>query len=300
MTASQSGLFSLQQFSDVGAPLVGGRLYTYAYGTTTHKTAYTDKAGTIAHSYTSDGAGGQYIALNARGELPAPLYLTYGSYDIALKRADGSTVWTRRAEPMANYLDEAVAAATSAAAASAAAAAASAASAAVTTGANTFTGAQTLPRNAVNPLEAVPLQQLPKFAVLRGSGAQTASGLGFLTYASADADNTLSANASSGQITPDIAGRYLIVAQVSIGSGSVSATEYCYIRLQKWTTSAVDTGDESCVVGFSTLKGTITFLASMSAADIAAGARFRLAKGAGAGASGGYKIDSFAVVRLTP
>jgi hypothetical protein len=99
MTASQSGLFSLQEFSDVGVPLVGGRLYTYTFGTTTHKTAYTDKAGTIAHTYTSDGSGGQYIALNARGELPAPLYLTSGSYDIALKRLDGSTVWTRRADP---------------------------------------------------------------------------------------------------------------------------------------------------------------------------------------------------------
>ena len=99
MTASQSGVFSLQEFSDVGAPLVGGRLYTYAYGTATHKTAYTDKAGTIAHTYTSDGSGGQYVALNARGELPAPLYLTSGSYDIALKTATGSTVWTRRADP---------------------------------------------------------------------------------------------------------------------------------------------------------------------------------------------------------
>lgn len=99
MTASQSGVFSLQQFTDLGAPLVGGRLYTYTFGTTTQKTAYTNQAGTVAHTYTSDGLGGQYIALNARGELPAPLYLTSGSYDIALKRADGSTVWTRRADP---------------------------------------------------------------------------------------------------------------------------------------------------------------------------------------------------------
>jgi len=99
MAASQSGVFSLQEFSDIGAPLVGGRLYTYVYGTTTHKTAYTDKAGTIPHTYTSDGIGGQYIALNARGELPAPLYLAAGSYDIALKDASGATIWTRRADP---------------------------------------------------------------------------------------------------------------------------------------------------------------------------------------------------------
>jgi len=99
MAASQSGTFSLQEFSDIGAPLVGGRLYTYVYGTTTHKTAYTDKAGAIPHTYTSDGIGGQYIALNARGELPAPLYLAAGSYDIALKDSTGATIWTRRADP---------------------------------------------------------------------------------------------------------------------------------------------------------------------------------------------------------
>lgn len=99
MTASQSGQFNVQEFSDLGAPLSGGRLYTYAFGTTTLKVAYTDNAGSIPHTYTNDGSGGQYIALNARGELPAPLYLTTGSYDLALKNADGSTVWTRRADP---------------------------------------------------------------------------------------------------------------------------------------------------------------------------------------------------------
>lgn len=111
MAASQSGVFSLQEFSDIGAPLVGGRLYTYVYGTTTHKTAYTDKAGTIPHTYTSDGIGGQYIALNARGELPAPLYLAAGSYDITLKYSTGATIWTRRADPVddsAAALDSAI------------------------------------------------------------------------------------------------------------------------------------------------------------------------------------------------
>lgn len=97
MSASQSGVFSLQEFSDAGALLVGGRLYTYVNGTTTQKTAYTDAAGSVAHTYTSDGLGGQYIALNSRGELPAPLFLTPGAYDISLKRADGSSIWTRYA-----------------------------------------------------------------------------------------------------------------------------------------------------------------------------------------------------------
>ena len=100
MSASQSGVFNLQEFTDLGAPLVGGRLYTYVQGTTTQKTAYTDHAGTIPHTYTSDGLGGQYIALNTRGELPAPLYLAAGSYDLALKSAAGATVWTRRADPV--------------------------------------------------------------------------------------------------------------------------------------------------------------------------------------------------------
>jgi len=100
MTASQPGTFNVQEFTDLGDPLVGGRLYTYTQGTTTHKTAYTNHEGTIPHTYTSDGLGGQYIALNARGELPAPLYLAAGSYDLALKTAAGATVWTRRADPV--------------------------------------------------------------------------------------------------------------------------------------------------------------------------------------------------------
>ena len=58
----------------------------------------------MPHTYTNDGAGGQYIALNARGELPAPLYLGAGSYDIALKRPDGSTVWTRKADGVENSI----------------------------------------------------------------------------------------------------------------------------------------------------------------------------------------------------
>ncbi|PIG30127.1 hypothetical protein CLU93_4462 [Janthinobacterium sp. 35] len=102
MSASQPALFNVQEFTDAGITLVGGRLYTYDYGTTTQKVAYTDPEGTIPQTYTADGMGGQYIGLNARGELPTPLYLAAGAYDISLKRADGSTVWTRRAEPTAD------------------------------------------------------------------------------------------------------------------------------------------------------------------------------------------------------
>lgn len=97
MSASLSGVFNLQSFTDLGALMAGGRLYTYAPSTTTLKTAYTDAAGSVAHTYTADGLGGQYIALNSRGELPAPLFLTSGGYDITLKTSAGVTVWTRRA-----------------------------------------------------------------------------------------------------------------------------------------------------------------------------------------------------------
>ena len=102
MAASQAGYFTLQQFTDGGLPLVGGRLYTYAAGTTTFKTVYADAAGSVPQTYTADGLGGSYIALNTRAELAAPMYLTTGSYDITLKRADGSTVWTRQADPSAD------------------------------------------------------------------------------------------------------------------------------------------------------------------------------------------------------
>lgn len=98
MAASQPSVFNVQELTDDGITLVGGRLYTYAFGTTALKIAYTDPAGTIPQTYTADGVGGQYIALNARGELPTSLYLGQGRYDLTLRRADGSTVWTRQAE----------------------------------------------------------------------------------------------------------------------------------------------------------------------------------------------------------
>lgn len=97
MSASLSGVFSTQQFTDVAELAANYRLYTYTPSTTTHKVAYTDEAGSVPHTYTSDGLGGQYIALNSRGELPAPLFLTSGGYDLTLKTAAGVTVWTRRA-----------------------------------------------------------------------------------------------------------------------------------------------------------------------------------------------------------
>ena len=98
-TVSQPGYYNLQALTTLGALGVGMRLYTYSAGTTTHKNAYTEATGTTVQTYTSDGIGGEYIALDARGELPSPLYLTSGAYDLALKTSAGATVWTRRADP---------------------------------------------------------------------------------------------------------------------------------------------------------------------------------------------------------
>ena len=96
--ASVPGLINFQQFTSAGDLAASYRMYTYTQGTTTHKDTFTDAAGTIAHTYVSNGVGGKYIQLNARGELPAPLYLSAGAYDLALKTAAGATVWTRRAD----------------------------------------------------------------------------------------------------------------------------------------------------------------------------------------------------------
>lgn len=67
MPASQAGYFNLQIMASDGTPAEFYRLYTYVPATTTHKIAYTEATATTAHTYTSDGTGGQYIALNARG-----------------------------------------------------------------------------------------------------------------------------------------------------------------------------------------------------------------------------------------
>lgn len=95
--ASLPGWYNQQFFKDNGDVAANWRIYTYASGTTTQKDAYIDAAGVTPQTYTSDGLGGQYIALNARGELAAPLFLGTGAYDIVLKDDTGATEWTRYA-----------------------------------------------------------------------------------------------------------------------------------------------------------------------------------------------------------
>lgn len=79
-------------FDDNGTPLAGGRLYTFASGTTTFKAAYTDATLGAACTYVNDGTGALYIALDARGE--AQLWLGSGAYTFALKTSLGDAVWS--------------------------------------------------------------------------------------------------------------------------------------------------------------------------------------------------------------
>lgn len=74
-----------QSFTDsAGAPLAGGRLYTYAAGTTTPKATYADAAGLTPNA--------NPVVLDARGE--ATIYWD-GIYKVVLQDASGVTLWTQ-------------------------------------------------------------------------------------------------------------------------------------------------------------------------------------------------------------
>jgi len=72
-----------QAFDANGDPLSGGLVYTYAAGTTTEKTTYSD--------YDGQTANDNPVVLDSRGE--AVIYLK-GSYKIVLKTSADSTIWT--------------------------------------------------------------------------------------------------------------------------------------------------------------------------------------------------------------
>jgi len=73
-----------QYFTDsAGAPLVGGRLYTYDAGTNNPRTTYQDYAETVPNT--------NPIILDARGEA---LVFWSGSYKVVLKDAADVTIWT--------------------------------------------------------------------------------------------------------------------------------------------------------------------------------------------------------------
>lgn len=74
------------QFFDGANVAAGYKLYTYSSGTTTPKTAYTNQAGTVAHT--------NPIILDADGRVPVQLWLGEGEYTFVLKTAADATVKT--------------------------------------------------------------------------------------------------------------------------------------------------------------------------------------------------------------
>lgn len=84
MTAYLAPVPKYQFFDANGAPLVGGKLYTYAAGTTTPLATYTDYDGQTANT--------NPIILDARGE--ASVWLGGSSYFMELKTAANALIWS--------------------------------------------------------------------------------------------------------------------------------------------------------------------------------------------------------------
>ncbi len=74
-----------QFFSDAGVPLVGGKVYTYAAGTTTPLATFQDSTGTVSNT--------NPIILDSRGE--ANIWLSPSlAYKFILKDANDAPIWT--------------------------------------------------------------------------------------------------------------------------------------------------------------------------------------------------------------
>jgi microcystin-dependent protein len=74
----------MQFTTTAGAPLVGGKVYTYAAGTTSALATYTDSTGATANT--------NPVILNTRGE--AAIWLSPASYKFALRDANDTPIWT--------------------------------------------------------------------------------------------------------------------------------------------------------------------------------------------------------------
>jgi hypothetical protein len=74
----------MQFFTAAGIPLVGGKLFTYASGTTSPLATYTDDTGNTANT--------NPIILNSRGE--AEVWFGPSRYSLVLKDADDNLIWT--------------------------------------------------------------------------------------------------------------------------------------------------------------------------------------------------------------
>jgi hypothetical protein len=78
-----------QFFDNNGAPLAGGKLYTYAAGTTTNQPTYTTNSGSTAHA--------NPIILDSAGRVSAggQIWLTVGlSYKFVLKTSVDVQIWS--------------------------------------------------------------------------------------------------------------------------------------------------------------------------------------------------------------
>lgn len=76
-----------QFFSNAGAPLAGGQLFTYAAGTTTPQTTYADSGGVTPNA--------NPIVLDSSGRVSGEVWLTYQtSYKFVLKDSLGNTLGT--------------------------------------------------------------------------------------------------------------------------------------------------------------------------------------------------------------
>lgn len=84
MTAALTPPPKIQFFANDGTPLVGGKLYTYAAGTTTPLATYVSYAGTTANT--------NPVILDSRGE--ADVWLDNALYKLALYDADNALIWT--------------------------------------------------------------------------------------------------------------------------------------------------------------------------------------------------------------
>ena len=75
----------VMQFTDAtGAPLVGGKVYTYAAGTTTPLTSYT--------SYAATSSNTNPVILDSRGE--AAIWFGNATYKVILKDSTDTLIWT--------------------------------------------------------------------------------------------------------------------------------------------------------------------------------------------------------------
>jgi len=76
-----------QFFDNSGVPLAGGKLYTYAAGSTTPQTTYTSSSGGTANA--------NPIVLDAAGRVSDEVWLTTNiNYKFVLKTSDDTTLWT--------------------------------------------------------------------------------------------------------------------------------------------------------------------------------------------------------------